>query len=97
MDVFQVLRNERLFKCLLIEDHRILLHTCTPMSLLHPDITVRLGYARLRVQKGHENASLGTQACIVTMTLFHCISVILLSQPVKDQQIHKIKSSSVYF
>lgn len=64
-----------------LEYHKSLLHTCTPMSLLHPDITIRLGYASLRVQKRHENASFSTQACIVTMTLFHRISVILLSQP----------------
>lgn len=27
--------------------------TCTAMSLLHPDITIRLGYTSLRVQERH--------------------------------------------
>lgn len=55
------------------------------MSLLHPDITIGLSYTSLRVQKRHENAPFSTQACIVTMTLFHGISVILLSQPESNE------------
>lgn len=51
------------------------------MSLLHPDVTVGLGHASLRVQEGHEDAALGTQTSVVAMTLLHGISVILLSQP----------------
>lgn len=58
-----------------------LLHTCTPVSLLHPDVTVGLGYTSLRVQERHEDAALSTQASVVTMTLLHGISVILLPQP----------------
>lgn len=57
------------------------MQTCTPVSLLHPYVTVRLGHTSLRVQEGHEDAALGTQTSIVTMALFHSISVILLSQP----------------
>lgn len=55
-------------------------HTCTPVSLFHPDVTVRLGYAGLRVQERHEDAALSTQAGVVAVTLLHGISVILLSQ-----------------
>lgn len=51
------------------------------MSLLHPDVTVGLGHASLRVQERHEDAALSTQTSIVTMTLLHGIPVILLSQP----------------
>ena len=51
------------------------------MSLLHPDVTVGLGHTSLRVQEGHEDAALGTQTSVVTMTLLHGISVILLAQP----------------
>lgn len=58
-----------------------ILYTCTPVSLLHPDVTVGLSHTSLRVQEGHEDAALSTQTSIVTVTLLHGISVILLSQP----------------
>lgn len=65
----------------IITHYQSVVHTCTPMSLLHPDITVGLGYTGLRVQERHQDASLSTQARVVTMTLFHGVSVILLPQP----------------
>lgn len=58
----------------------MLFHTCTPVSLFHPDVTIGLGYASLRVQERHEDAALGTEASVVAVTLLHGISVILLSQ-----------------
>lgn len=57
--------------------------TCTSVSLLHPDVTVWLGYTSLRVQERHKDAALGTQTSIIIMTLLHGISVILLSKPEK--------------
>lgn len=57
--------------------------TCTSVSLLHPDVTVGLGYTSLRVQERHKDAALGTQTSIIIMTLLHGISVILLSKPEK--------------
>lgn len=62
--------------------------TCAPVPLLHPDVAVGLSYTCLRVQEGHEDAALSAQACIVTMTLFHCISVVLLSQPGRWKNAH---------
>lgn len=55
--------------------------TWSPMSFLHPDITVALSHAGLRVEERHPNAPLGAQPGIVVVTLLHGISVVLLSQP----------------
>lgn len=64
-----------------------LLYTCTSVSLFHPNVTVGLGYTSLRVQKRHEDAALSTQTCVVTVTLLHRISVILLTQPESEKTI----------
>lgn len=55
--------------------------TWSPVSFLHPDITVALSHAGLRVEERHPNTPLGAQPGIVVVTLLHGISVVLLSQP----------------
>lgn len=52
------------------------------MSLFHPNVAVALSHAGLRVKKWHSDTPLRTEPSIVVMTLFHGVSVVLLSQPV---------------
>lgn len=54
------------------------------MPLLHPDVTVVLRYACLRVQEGHANAALCTQAGIVAATVLNGLPVELVPEPEED-------------
>lgn len=55
------------------------------MPLLHPDVTVVLSYARLRVQEGHAYAALRTQAGIVAATVLNGLPVELVPEPEEDK------------
>lgn len=55
--------------------------TWSPVASLHPDVAVVLGHARLRVQKGHADASLGTQTRIVVAAVLDGLPVELVPQP----------------
>lgn len=50
------------------------------MSLLHPDVAVVLSHARLRVQEGHSDAALGTQAGVVAATVLDSLLIELISE-----------------
>lgn len=52
--------------------------TWAPVPLFHPDVTIALGYSSLRVQERQTHATLGTQAGIIIVALFHGIFVVLL-------------------
>ncbi len=60
------------------------LATWPPVPLLHPDVTVVLSYACLRVQEGHAYAALSTQAGIVAATLLNGLPVELVPEPEED-------------
>lgn len=56
------------------------------MALLHPDVTVVLRHAGLRVQEGHADAALGTEASIVAATVFDSLPVELVAEPERRQR-----------
>lgn len=51
------------------------------MALLHPDVAVVLRHAGLRVQEGHADAALGTQAGIVAAAVLYGLPVELVAEP----------------
>lgn len=57
------------------------LQTCTPVSLLHPDVAVALSNTRLRVDERHKDAPLRTQTSVIAVALFHSILIVLLTEP----------------
>lgn len=58
--------------------------TWPSVPLLHPDVTVVLSYARLRVQEGHAYAALRTQAGIVAAAVLNGLPVELVPEPEED-------------
>lgn len=68
--------------------HTSLLQTCTPVSLLHPDVAVALSNTRLRVDERHKDAPFRTQTSIVAVALFHSILVVLLPEPETRKHTH---------
>ena len=56
------------------------------MALLHPDVAVVLRNAGLRVQEGHADAALGTEASIVAATVFDSLPVELVAEPEHRQR-----------
>lgn len=55
--------------------------TWLPVALLHPDVAVVLRHAGLRVQEGHADAALGTQAGIVAAAVLYGLPVELVAEP----------------
>lgn len=51
------------------------------MALLHPDVAVVLRHAGLRVQEGHADAALRTQAGIVAAAVLYGLPVELVAEP----------------
>ncbi len=56
------------------------------MVLLHPDVTVALGDAGLRVQEGETHGALGAQTGIVAATVFDGLLVELLTKTERKRQ-----------
>lgn len=55
--------------------------TWPAVALLHPDVAVVLGDARLRVQEGHPDAALGAEAGVVAAAVFDGLPVELVAEP----------------
>lgn len=59
---------------------RVRTPTWPAVSLLHPDVAVTLGDARLGVQEGQPHGALGAQAGVVAAAVLDGLAVELLTQ-----------------